>query len=139
MKPITRVTPYVRNTKIGLDKLSMPRGRATRPLRSVKFKKAESRSACRSTSCYTQVMDREITQRQLRNDSGEIMRGLDEGHTYVVTRNGVPVGELTPLRRHRFVNTEAVIATFKGAPSVDLNRLRSDLDDVASQDMKPRV
>jgi antitoxin (DNA-binding transcriptional repressor) of toxin-antitoxin stability system len=85
------------------------------------------------------MMDQEITQRQLRNNSGEIMRGLDAGETYVVTRNGVPVGELTPLRRHRFVNTEAAIATFKGAPSVDLNRLRSDLDHVASQDMEPRV
>jgi len=84
-------------------------------------------------------MDQEITQRQLRNDSGEIMRGLDEGRTYVVTRNGVPVGELTPLRRHRFVRTEAAIATFKGAPSIDLGRLRDDLDHVASQDPEPRA
>jgi antitoxin (DNA-binding transcriptional repressor) of toxin-antitoxin stability system len=84
-------------------------------------------------------MDQEITQRQLRNDSGEIMRGLDEGRTYVVTRNGVPVGELTPLRRHRFVRTEAAIATFKGAPGVDLDRLRADLDRLASQDPEPRA
>ena len=84
-------------------------------------------------------MDLEITQRQLRNNSGEIMRGLDAGETYVVTRNGVPVGELTPLRRHRFVNTETAIATFQRAPSVDLIRLRSNLDHVASQDMEPRV
>ncbi len=48
-------------------------------------------------------MARDITQRQVRNDSGEIMRGLDRGETFVVTRHGVPVGELTPLRRHRFV------------------------------------
>jgi antitoxin (DNA-binding transcriptional repressor) of toxin-antitoxin stability system len=84
-------------------------------------------------------MDIEITQRQLRNDSGEIMRGLDMGRTYLVTRNGVPVGELAPLRRHRFVSAETAIATFKGAPSVDLDRLRSDLDRVASQDLEPRA
>ncbi len=84
-------------------------------------------------------MNREITQRQLRNDSGEIMRGLDSGQTYVVTRNGIPVGELTPLRRHRFVSAEAAIATFKGAPSVDLYRLRADLDSVASQEREPRA
>ncbi|MCP4087033.1 MAG: type II toxin-antitoxin system prevent-host-death family antitoxin, partial [Actinomycetia bacterium] len=48
-------------------------------------------------------MTREVTQRELRNDSGEIMRELDRGETFIVTRNGVPVGELTPLRRHRFV------------------------------------
>jgi antitoxin (DNA-binding transcriptional repressor) of toxin-antitoxin stability system len=92
-----------------------------------------------STPCYDCPMDREVTQRQLRNDSGEIMRGLDRGETFVVTRNGVPVGELTPLRRHRFVSAEATIAMFRGAPSVELARLRADLDGVASQDPNPRA
>jgi prevent-host-death family protein len=82
-------------------------------------------------------MARDITQRQLRNDSGEIMRGLDRGESYVVTRHGVPVGELTPLRRHRFVPAETALAMFRGAPSVDLGRLRGDLDRVASQDPTP--
>jgi antitoxin (DNA-binding transcriptional repressor) of toxin-antitoxin stability system len=80
----------------------------------------------------------EVTQRELRNNSGEIMRGLDQGKTYVVTRNGVPVGELAPMRRHRFVSAEAAVAVFKGAPSVDLERCRRDLDRVASQDPDPR-
>ncbi len=40
---------------------------------------------------------RKVTQRELRNDSGRIMRGLDKGKTFLVTRNGVPVGELIPL------------------------------------------
>ena len=39
----------------------------------------------------------QISQRQLRNDSGAIMRGLNDGMSYVVTGNGVPVGELTTL------------------------------------------
>ncbi len=81
---------------------------------------------------------KEINQRQLRNDSGEIMRGLDEGETYVVMRNGTPVGELTPLRRRRFVRTEAAMAMFRGAPQVDYKLLRRDLDAVASQDAEPR-
>ena len=84
-------------------------------------------------------MVREISQRQLRNESGEIMRKLDEGETFVVTRNGVPAGELTPLRRHRFVSADSVIAVFRGAPAVDLARLRADLDRVASQDTTPRA
>ena len=84
-------------------------------------------------------MARDITQRQLRNDSGEIMRGLDQGESFVVTRNGVPVGELTPLRRHRFVSADSAIALFRGAPSVDLAQLRADLDGVASQDPGPRA
>jgi antitoxin (DNA-binding transcriptional repressor) of toxin-antitoxin stability system len=81
---------------------------------------------------------REITQRELRNESGEIMRQLDRGDTFVVTRNGVPVGELAPLRRHRFVSADTAIAAFRNAPAVDLDRLRADLDRVAGQDPGPR-
>ncbi len=83
-------------------------------------------------------MRREITQRELRNRSGEIMRELDEGESFVVTRNGVPVGELTPLRRHRFVAAETAVAIFRAAPSVDYGRFRADLDALADQDAIPR-
>lgn len=96
-------------------------------------------AVARSTPSYNFVMARDVTQRQLRNDSGEIMRGLDQGESFVVTRNGVPVGELTPLRRPRFVSADSAIAMFRGAPSVDLARLRADLDRVAFQDPSPRV
>jgi antitoxin (DNA-binding transcriptional repressor) of toxin-antitoxin stability system len=92
-----------------------------------------------STLCYTEEVAREITQRQLRNESGEIMRALDAGNTFTVTRNGVPVGELTPLRRHRFVSADTVIGLFGGGPGIDLARLRSDLDLVASQGLHPRA
>jgi prevent-host-death family protein len=81
---------------------------------------------------------REITQRELRNNSGEIMRQLDQGESFVVTRNGVPVGELSPLRRHRFVGAEAAVAAFRGAPRVELDQLRTDLDRAASQEIAPR-
>jgi prevent-host-death family protein len=67
-------------------------------------------------------MAESITQRELRNDSGEIMRRLDQGESFVVTRNGVPVGELTPLRRHRFVTAAAVVALFRNAPAIDPDR-----------------
>jgi antitoxin (DNA-binding transcriptional repressor) of toxin-antitoxin stability system len=83
-------------------------------------------------------MSREITQRELRNSSGEIMRKLDEGETFIVTRNGVPVGELSPLRRRRFVTAEAAAALFRAAAPIDSERFRTDLDSVASQDPSPR-
>lgn len=85
------------------------------------------------------VATREITQRELRNESGEIMRQLDDGATVVVTRNGMPVGELPPLRRHRFVRSETVVALFHRAPPVDLDTFRRDLDRVAAQDVTPRA
>jgi len=84
-------------------------------------------------------MSREISQRELRNDSGDIMRRLDDGETFVVTRNGVPVGELLPLRRHRFVAAETAVAMFRTAPRVDYDRFRTDLDVAASQDPTPRA
>lgn len=82
-------------------------------------------------------MSREITQRELRNLSGAIMRELDQGESFIVTRSGVPVGELTPLRRHRFVAAETAAAIFKSAPGVDYLRFRTDLDEAANQDAMP--
>jgi antitoxin (DNA-binding transcriptional repressor) of toxin-antitoxin stability system len=82
-------------------------------------------------------VSREITQRELRNQSGEIMRDLDDGESFVVTRNGVPVGELHPLRRHRFVAAETAVAMFRAAPPVDYEGFRADLDTAVSQDLMP--
>ena len=83
-------------------------------------------------------MARDITQRELRNDSGEIMRALDRGESFVVTRNGVPVGELVPLRRRRFVTAEAAVDVFAGAPPVDRDRFRASVDSILDQDPAPR-
>jgi prevent-host-death family protein len=84
-------------------------------------------------------MPEAITQRELRNDSGEIMRRLDHGEAFVVTRNGVPVGELVPLRRRRFASRDTVLGAFAGAPRIDAARFRDDLDLYASQEAEPRA
>ncbi|MGB8502160.1 type II toxin-antitoxin system Phd/YefM family antitoxin [Mycobacterium sp.] len=83
-------------------------------------------------------MTREITQRELRNNSGEIMRQLDQGDTFIVTRNGTPVGELSPLRRRRFVSAEAVVEAFRASPRIKFDRFRADLDRVVGQEITPR-
>jgi prevent-host-death family protein len=82
-------------------------------------------------------MTRRISQRELRNESGEIMRALGRGETFVVTSNGVPVGELTPLRQRQFVTAEGVAAMFAGAPAVDAARFRADVDELLDQDATP--
>jgi prevent-host-death family protein len=82
---------------------------------------------------------RTITQRELRNESGEIMRALGRGETFLVTRNGVPVGELTPVRQREFVSAVAAVAVFAGAPKIDAGRFRADLDDFLDQDATPRA
>jgi prevent-host-death family protein len=84
------------------------------------------------------AVSREISQRELRNESGEIMRALDRGETFVVTRSGAPVGELVPLRRHRFISAETAVATFRDAPSIEYKQFRRDLDRHAPQGAAPR-
>lgn len=79
-----------------------------------------------------------ITQRELRNDSGAIMRRLEAGERFLVTRNGVPVGELTPIRRRHFVAADVAAAAFSQAPPVDAGRLRDDLDRFLDNDVTPR-
>jgi prevent-host-death family protein len=93
----------------------------------------------KSHVCYDRYAPREITQRELRNDSGEIMRALDQGESFVVTRNGTPVGELIPLRRRRFISAEVVMGAFAGAPRIDPARFRADIDSVLDQDPTPRA
>ena len=83
-------------------------------------------------------MSQIVTQRELRNGSGEIMRRLDEGESFVVTRNGVPVGELTPLRRLRFVTADSIAQLFQAAPPIDAKQFRRDLDEIVDQSIGPR-
>lgn len=73
-------------------------------------------------------MARQISQRELRNQSGEIMRELDRGEEFVVTRNGVPVGELRPVGRRHFVSVAALQKAFEGAPEIDFKQFREDID-----------
>ncbi len=89
-----------------------------------------------SHPCYDDGMSRELTQRELRNESGEIMRALDRGESFTVTRNGVPVGELAPIGRQRRVSSTSLLEVFERLPTVDVDRLRADLDAVADQSLQ---
>ena len=40
-----------------------------------------------------------IPQRELRNNSGEILRRVEAGESFVVTTRGRPVAEVIPIRR----------------------------------------
>lgn len=46
--------------------------------------------------CYGRGM-RTISQRELRNDSGQVLRDVEHGEAIVVTRRGVPVARVVPL------------------------------------------
>lgn len=71
----------------------------------------------------------EITQRDLRNRSREIMDAVERGQAFTVTRDGHRIGELIPLRRRRrFVTREEFAAMSRGAPSMDVDAFRADQD-----------
>jgi len=84
-------------------------------------------------------VERTITQRQLRIDNAEIIRALDGGDSFVITRNGVPVGRLTPVRRRTFVPTSELIESFAHLPPIDAKRFRADIDAYVDQDPTPRA
>lgn len=74
----------------------------------------------------------EISQRDLRMRSREIMDAVERGVTFIVTRDGRGIGQLVPLRpRRTFVPREEVLALGRTLPTIDADRFRADLDEMA--------
>jgi prevent-host-death family protein len=94
---------------------------------------ASAAVALDSTECYpgSVTVHPEITQRDLRTRSREIMDAVEHGQSFTVTRDGHRIGELVPLRqRRRFVPRQEFAAMSRNAPAVDLEAFRADQDAV---------
>jgi prevent-host-death family protein len=77
----------------------------------------------------------EITQRDLRNRSREIMDAVEHGQSFTVTRDGHRIGELIPLReRRRFVSRREFAASSRNAPGIDPEAFRADQDTAADHE-----
>ena len=78
-------------------------------------------------------METTISQGELRNDSAAIMRRVEQGERFTVTRNGVPVADLVPHdlaeanRRRRFVPVEELTADLGRLPNWDVERFAAEL------------
>jgi prevent-host-death family protein len=69
----------------------------------------------------------EITQRDLRIRSKEIMDAVENGQAFTVTRDGHRIGELIPLRRRRRFVPRQEFAVMSGtAAMVDVDAFRAD-------------
>ncbi|MFJ9035733.1 type II toxin-antitoxin system Phd/YefM family antitoxin [Streptomyces sp. NPDC102406] len=78
----------------------------------------------------------EITQRDLRTRSKEIMDAVQGGQAFTVTRDGHRVGELIPLRRRRrFVPRAEFAAMSRTAPDISVDAFRADQDAVIEQEL----
>ena len=82
---------------------------------------------------FSLPVSRIISQRELRNDSGAILREVQAGQTITVTRNGVPVAELRAVPQRRFVLRAVIVEAARRAPRVGYDGLRADLDAVVDQ------
>jgi len=77
----------------------------------------------------------EITQRDLRNRSKEIMDAVENGQAFTVTRDGHRIGELIPLRgRRRFVPRREFTAMSRSAPGIDIEAFRADQEQAFDHD-----
>jgi antitoxin (DNA-binding transcriptional repressor) of toxin-antitoxin stability system len=89
-----------------------------------------------STRCDTVNMSMpEVTQRDLRSRSREIMDAVEHGQSFTVTRDGHQIGELVPIRRkRRFVSRQEFTAMSRNAPGNNLDAFRADQDAAADHE-----
>jgi antitoxin (DNA-binding transcriptional repressor) of toxin-antitoxin stability system len=78
----------------------------------------------------------DVSVRQFVADSGAVTRGLRQGHAYTLTLNGEPLAKMIPIRRRRAIPKEEVLAIFATAPVIDVDELRTDLDEAVGQDLR---
>ena len=79
-----------------------------------------------------------ISQRELRNDSGAVLRRVEAGETVTVTRRGVPVADLVPHRSRargpaRFVPAESIAHALADLPAWDAAAFEQGQQDLDSR------
>jgi antitoxin (DNA-binding transcriptional repressor) of toxin-antitoxin stability system len=80
-------------------------------------------------------MTRTISQAELRNGSAGVMDALEAGDDFIITRNGVPVGELHPVRRPRELTAEQLVRVFAGLPAGSTSgQMRAEADELFGED-----
>ena len=70
-----------------------------------------------------------VSVRDLRNNGAEVLRRVERGERFVVTRDGTPVAELRPLPRTS-VSSAELIRRRRNLPRVNPEALRADIDNL---------
>lgn len=74
----------------------------------------------------------EISQRDLRMRSRDIMDAVERGESFTVTRDGREIGQLVPLRqRRRFVPREEFTMLGRGLGTIDADEFFRDIEALA--------
>ena len=79
---------------------------------------------------YGDEMAETISQRELRNDNAEIMRRVEAGETFVVTRNGRPIADIVPhgVPPKRRKTGRDMQEEFRQLPPIDVEQWYRDRD-----------
>jgi prevent-host-death family protein len=87
-------------------------------------------------------MTEKVSQRELRNDNAELMRRVEAGESFTVTRRGVPLADLIPHReqerRALFIPAGVLVDALTGLPAWDVDEFGSaqrEFDQLADDDM----
>lgn len=74
-------------------------------------------------------MTETIGQRQLRNDNAEIMRRVEAGESFVITRHGEPIADLVPHEgrsRRRRRTLRELQERMRALPPIDVEKWYAD-------------
>ncbi len=95
--------------------------------------------------CYVGPVPDIISQRQLRNDNAEVIRRVEAGESFTVTKHGRPVADLAPHRDSssdatvRFLQVEELLSRTADLPSwggEDLDREQRGLDALVDDEQR---
>ncbi|MQA93794.1 MAG: type II toxin-antitoxin system prevent-host-death family antitoxin [Streptosporangiales bacterium] len=75
-----------------------------------------------------------ISQRELRNNSAEVMNAVEGGETMIVSRNGVPVAELRPIPHRALVPTAELRRAGADGARIDYAAMREEMDELFGED-----
>jgi prevent-host-death family protein len=70
----------------------------------------------------------DVSIRELRNQGGDVVDRAARGEQITITRAGVPVAELRPVRSGLYV--DALLKRWNRLPKLDPDALRTDIDDL---------
>ena len=86
-----------------------------------------------------------ISQRQLRNDNAEVIRRVEAGESFTVTKRGTPVADLVPHQegvsgtRARFLPVEQLVARMSDLPpwgAAGFDREQRELDGLVDDEQR---
>jgi prevent-host-death family protein len=82
-------------------------------------------------------MAKMIPQRELRNNNAKVIEAVATGQSFLITRNGIAVAELSPVRttRRHFVPKSELVALTGSGPHLDRELFRADLDRVIEPEL----